>query len=41
MPAVVIDVSHSAEAIGYRPSVALADGLAGTWRYFLDTVGTS
>lgn len=41
MPAVVVDVSHSAEAIGYRPGVELADGLAGTWRYFLDTVGQS
>ena len=41
MPAVVIDVSHSARAIGYRPSVELADGLKSTWRYFLDTVGDS
>ena len=41
MPAVVVDVSHSARAIGYRPSVELADGLKSTWRYFLDTVGDS
>ncbi|MGH3517272.1 MAG: NAD-dependent epimerase/dehydratase family protein [Haloechinothrix sp.] len=34
MPAVVVDISRSAETIGYRPSVDLADGLASTWRYF-------
>lgn len=36
MPAVVLDLSHSAQAIGYRPSVELADGLESTWRYFRD-----
>ena len=36
MPAVVVDVSHSAESIGYQPSVSLADGLATAWEYFLD-----
>jgi UDP-glucose 4-epimerase len=39
MPAVVVDLSHSADAIGYRPTVDLADGLASTWRYFRDEVG--
>jgi UDP-glucose 4-epimerase len=39
MPAVVLDLSHSADAIGYRPAVELADGLASTWRYFRDEVG--
>ncbi|MDY6998640.1 MAG: NAD-dependent epimerase/dehydratase family protein [Actinomycetota bacterium] len=39
MPAVVVDVAHSAEAIGYRPTVGLAEGLESTWRYFLDNVG--
>jgi UDP-glucose 4-epimerase len=39
MPAVVLDLSHSADAIGYRPTVGLADGLASTWRYFRDEVG--
>lgn len=36
MPAVVLDLSHSAHAIGYRPSVELSDGLESTWRYFRD-----
>lgn len=36
MPAVVVDVSRSAETIGYRPSVGLTEGLASAWRYFLD-----
>ena len=36
MPAVVVDVSRSAETIGYRPAYSLRDGLAATWRYFLD-----
>jgi UDP-glucose 4-epimerase len=40
MPAVVLDLSHSARVIGYRPAVDLADGLAGTWRYFRDEVGS-
>jgi UDP-glucose 4-epimerase len=39
MPAVVLDLSHSADAIGYRPTVELADGLTSTWRYFRDEVG--
>ena len=38
MPAVVLDLSHSADVIGYRPAVDLADGLASTWRYFRDEV---
>ncbi|MGK2879370.1 MAG: NAD-dependent epimerase/dehydratase family protein [Mycobacterium sp.] len=38
MPAVVVDLSHSADVLGYRPSVELTDGLAGTWRYFRDEV---
>ena len=36
MPAVVVDVSASAESLGYRPTVSLADGLARTWQYFRD-----
>jgi UDP-glucose 4-epimerase len=39
MPAVVLDLSHGADAIGYRPTVELADGLTSTWRYFRDEVG--
>jgi UDP-glucose 4-epimerase len=39
MRAVILDLSHSADAIGYRPAVELTDGLAGTWRYFRDEVG--
>lgn len=34
MPAVVVDVSASAETIGYRPEVSLEDGLATAWKYF-------
>ena len=34
MPAVVVDVSQSAETIGYRPEVSLEDGLATAWKYF-------
>ena len=34
MPAVVVDVSASAETLGYRPAVSLKDGLAWTWQYF-------
>lgn len=37
MPAVIVDVSRSAETIGYRPSVGLIDGLASTWQYFLES----
>lgn len=36
MPAVVVDVSRSAETIGYRPAISLADGLATVWHYFLE-----
>ena len=36
MPAVVVDLSRSAETIGHRPSISLDEGLATTWRYFLD-----
>lgn len=36
MPAVVVDISRSAQTIGYRPSVDLLDGLASAWRYFAD-----
>jgi len=39
MPAVLLDLSHSADVIGYRPAVDLADGLESTWRYFRDEVG--
>ncbi|MEC3976422.1 NAD-dependent epimerase/dehydratase family protein [Amycolatopsis sp. H20-H5] len=34
MPAVVVDIAASAETIGYRPEVPLADGLASVWKYF-------
>ena len=34
MPAVVVDISASAETLGYKPSVSLSDGLARTWQYF-------
>ena len=34
MPAVVVDISASAETIGYRPEVSLEDGLATAWKYF-------
>ncbi|WP_344868172.1 NAD-dependent epimerase/dehydratase family protein [Amycolatopsis ultiminotia] len=34
MPAVIVDVSASAETIGYRPAISLADGLATAWKYF-------
>lgn len=37
MPAVVVDVSRSAETIGYRPAVSLSDGLAEVWRYFRES----
>jgi UDP-glucose 4-epimerase len=36
MPAVVVDVSASAETIGYRPAISLTEGLATTWKYFAD-----
>ena len=39
MPAVVVDLSRSAETIGHRPSVSLDEGLASTWRYFLELEG--
>jgi UDP-glucose 4-epimerase len=39
MPAVVVDVSRSAETIGYRPSVGLTEGLTEVWKYFLDHDG--
>jgi UDP-glucose 4-epimerase len=41
MPAVVVDVSGSADTIGYRPSVSLADGLATAWKYFQDTLAAA
>lgn len=37
MPAVVVDVSASAERIGYTPRIGLAEGLADTWKYFQQT----
>ncbi|MGH3877812.1 MAG: NAD-dependent epimerase/dehydratase family protein [Actinophytocola sp.] len=40
MPAVVVDLSRSAETIGHRPSISLDEGLATTWRYFLDLENT-
>ncbi|ASR38188.1 UDP-glucose 4-epimerase [Prauserella marina] len=36
MPAVVVDISRSAETIGYIPAFDLAAGLSETWQYFLD-----
>lgn len=41
MPAVTVDLSHSADVIGYRPTIELVDGLADTWRYFRDEVGSA
>ncbi|MFB9727789.1 NAD(P)-dependent oxidoreductase [Haloechinothrix salitolerans] len=41
MPAVIVDVSRSAETIGYRPSVDLVDGLASTWAYFQESVSAA
>lgn len=41
MPAVVVDVSASADTIGYRPSVSLADGLATAWKYFQGTLAAA
>ncbi|WP_031469107.1 NAD-dependent epimerase/dehydratase family protein [Sciscionella sediminilitoris] len=37
MPAVVVDVSASAERIGFTPNVALHEGLTDTWKYFQET----
>ncbi|MEV8377562.1 NAD-dependent epimerase/dehydratase family protein [Kribbella sp. NPDC056861] len=34
MPAVIVDVTASADRLGYRPTVSLEDGLARTWQYF-------
>ncbi|WP_116050099.1 NAD-dependent epimerase/dehydratase family protein [Amycolatopsis palatopharyngis] len=39
MPAVVVDVSRSAQTIGYRPSVELGEGLTRVWKYFLEHEG--
>ncbi|PXY37057.1 UDP-glucose 4-epimerase [Prauserella sp. PE36] len=36
MPAVVVDISRSADTIGYTPAYDLKAGLAATWQYFLD-----
>ncbi|MFC4002160.1 NAD-dependent epimerase/dehydratase family protein [Prauserella oleivorans] len=36
MPAVIVDISRSAETIGYTPAYDLTAGLAATWQYFLD-----
>jgi UDP-glucose 4-epimerase len=36
MPAVVVDVSASADSLGYKPTVSLTDGLSRTWQYFRD-----
>lgn len=34
MPAVIVDISGSADTIGYTPSYDLKSGLAATWEYF-------
>ncbi|HEY3708405.1 MAG TPA: NAD(P)-dependent oxidoreductase [Amycolatopsis sp.] len=34
MPAVIADISASAETIGFTPAISLADGLATAWKYF-------
>ena len=36
MPAVVVDVSGSADSIGYHPRVGLRSGLTAVWQYFRD-----
>jgi UDP-glucose 4-epimerase len=41
MPAVVVDVTASAEKLGYRPTVSLEDGLARTWEYFQSASASS
>jgi UDP-glucose 4-epimerase len=41
MPAVVVDLSHSANVIGYRPIVELPAGLTSTWHFFRDEVGAA
>jgi UDP-glucose 4-epimerase len=40
MPAVIVDICHAREQLGYWPSVSLADGLAAVWKDFTvaDTV---
>jgi UDP-glucose 4-epimerase len=40
MPAVIVDICHAREQLGYWPSVSLADGLATVWKDFAvaDTV---
>jgi UDP-glucose 4-epimerase len=34
MPAVIVDISRAREQLGYRPSIALVDGLATVWQDF-------
>lgn len=42
MPAVIVDIRHAREQLGYRPAVSLIDGLATVWKDFAvpDTVST-
>ncbi|HJT03637.1 MAG TPA: NAD-dependent epimerase/dehydratase family protein [Pseudonocardiaceae bacterium] len=40
MPAVIVDISRAREQLGYRPSVALADGLTTVWRDFSESAGS-
>jgi UDP-glucose 4-epimerase len=34
MPAVIVDIRRAREQLGYRPSIALVDGLATVWQDF-------
>lgn len=34
MPAVIVDLAHSRQQLGYQPQTDLVDGLTDTWRYF-------
>ncbi len=36
MPAVIVDVGHARDQLGYRPAVSLLDGLATVWQDFTE-----
>jgi UDP-glucose 4-epimerase len=36
MPAVIVDISHARDQLGYRPAVSLLDGLATVWKDFTE-----
>lgn len=39
MPAVIVDIGHAREQLGYRPAVSLLDGLATVWKDFTERHG--